>query len=145
VAQQPKSSLGRLVVEVSRLHTDTRTRTHHAHMRAHTDTRSHSHTRTPTHRHARTRAHEHTHTHIHPITLLWTIDQLVAVSASHRTNTIDEHPCLQQDSNPALPAIDRLQNYTVERTASWRGYVPLFKFILFTFALITRITVYYRI
>ena len=53
VAQQPKSGLGRLVVEVSRLHTDTRTH-------AHTRTRAHTHT----HKHT----HTHTHTHTYPPT-----------------------------------------------------------------------------
>jgi len=45
VAQQPKSGLGRLVVEVSRLHTDTRT---HAHTRTRAHTHTHTNTPTPT-------------------------------------------------------------------------------------------------
>ena len=120
VAQQPKLGIGRLVVEVSRLQADTRT-------------------------HARTQARARAHARARAVTLLWTTDQLVAEAASPTTNTKDEHPCLQRDSNPTLPAIERLQTYAIERTVTWIGYVPLYKFTLFTFALITQIAIFYRI
>jgi hypothetical protein len=47
---------------------------------------------------------DHAHTHIHPVGLLWTNDQLFAEAASYithtHTDTTDEHPCPQRDSNP---------------------------------------------
>jgi len=41
------------------------------------------------------------HTDIHPVARLWTSDHLVAEAThKHTTNTTDEHPQLQRDSNP---------------------------------------------
>ena len=41
-------------------------------------------------------------THERPnwVKLLWTSYQLVTMAATYTTNTTDEHPCIQRDSNP---------------------------------------------
>jgi len=45
--------------------------------------------------------HTHTHTHIKPVLLLWTSDQLVSETPTQCTsNTRDEHPSRQWDTNP---------------------------------------------
>ena len=36
----------------------------------------------------------------HTVGLLWTSYQLVTMAATYTTNTTDEHPCTQRDSNP---------------------------------------------
>jgi len=39
------------------------------------------------------------HKHTQPVGLLWTSDQLVEEAATYTTNTTDEYPCPQRDSN----------------------------------------------
>ena len=87
VAQRPKSGLGRAILSFID-HKHTHTHTHHTYI-THTRARArtpHTHAHTQhTRAHTRTRAHTHTHTHT-PVTLLWTSDQPVSETATHRTH-----------------------------------------------------------
>ena len=83
MAQQLKSGLDRLVVEVSKSHTIRHTR-------------------------ARARTYTYTHTHTHRLGLLWTSDQPVAEAATYTTHKrTTSMP--SEGSEPAIPAIKRLQ------------------------------------
>jgi hypothetical protein len=88
VAQQPKSGLNRLIVEVSR-------------------------SRTIRHTHARARA----------VGLLCTNDQHVAEAATYPTHNRRNTQTfiLSEGLEPAIPEIERLQTYAVDRTATGVG------------------------
>ena len=58
------------------------------------------------------------HTHTHPVGLLWTSDRLVAETATFTTNTADEYPCPQRDSNAQS---QQSRDRGFERTATDMG------------------------
>ena len=125
VAQQPRSVLGRFVVEVlDNAHTHARTHTHtYARTHAHTHTHIHTpHTYIHTHTHTHT-THIHTHTHTHLAGLLWTNDQLVAEVATYTTHNKHKRRISMASAGfePAVREIERPETYALKRMATEIG------------------------
>ena len=91
----------------------------------------------------RARAHSHTHTHTHTHTCYDSeraISPLQRPLPAHHT-TRDEHPCPQQDSNPEIQAIKRLQTYAIDSTLTWIGRSAI-KFVLLFHCLFLQVGTY---
>ena len=65
----------------------------------------------------------HTHRHTHPVGLLWTSDKLVAETATFTTHNKHKRRIFMPSAwfEPAIPAIERLQTYALDRTATGIG------------------------
>ena len=66
-----------------------------------------------------TQLHTHTHTHTPPISLLYRSDQLVAEAATYTTHNIHKRQISTPSAGfePAIPAINRPQNYALTARA----------------------------
>ena len=134
MAQQTKSGLSRLSVNVSRLHTIRHTHTHHTHIHSHTHTHTHAHTHhTLTHKH---KPHTHTHTHTVPCIYRIAIILLYFIALPFNSKFPSRYITTMLSTSPALSTACFCHCFT---TSSFI-YIASCIYIILSFTLTSYIT-----